>query len=373
MAIVRPAAPNLAELAIYRPVLDEFDCTFFYTGPAEARCRAELDALGLHALKLVRYRSQPDVLPLGVIQRAVDFKLGLGSLMLSGLSDALEHEIVNIVDPIYAFAGQLVGRLTPAQRLVIMRWEMITDRYEHIVLARRRAAAAFARADAVLCTSDAARLSLPATGLPLRDGAVVRTIRPGILLPATLDEAPASEARPRIVCIARLQWQKGIGDLLAAVQVLRDAADVQLEIIGGGDPRPWQRMAERIGIGPHVTFTGPLPNAAVRARLQGASVYCQPSLMSRTWCEQFGFAVAEAMAAGLPVVAYATGALGEVIGPDGLLVPARDIGALADALHQVVRAPSEGRRRGRALAARAREMLDAEIQGAALREVLRAL
>ena len=40
--------------------------------------------------------------------------------------------------------------------------------------------------------------------------------------------------------------------------------------------------------------------------------------------EQFGRAAVEAMAAGVPVVAYDSGALGEVIGDTGVLVPEGD-------------------------------------------------
>ncbi|KXK07610.1 MAG: 2-deoxystreptamine N-acetyl-D-glucosaminyltransferase [Microgenomates bacterium OLB22] len=49
--------------------------------------------------------------------------------------------------------------------------------------------------------------------------------------------------------------------------------------------------------------------------------------------EQFGMAVAEAMACGLPVIAYDTGALKEVIGDAGICIPQGSVDAVTRALH----------------------------------------
>ena len=53
----------------------------------------------------------------------------------------------------------------------------------------------------------------------------------------------------------------------------------------------------------------------------------------------FGRMAAEAMAAGVPVVAYASGALPDVIGDAGILVPEGDVGALQAA---IARATADG-------------------------------
>jgi len=57
------------------------------------------------------------------------------------------------------------------------------------------------------------------------------------------------------------------------------------------------------------------------------------------WLEQFGRVVVEGQAAGVPSVASASGALPDVVGDAGLLVPPNDPVALGDALVRVLDEP----------------------------------
>ena len=65
-----------------------------------------------------------------------------------------------------------------------------------------------------------------------------------------------------------------------------------------------------------------------------------------TWREQFGFAVVEAMASGLPVVAGHSGSLAEVVVEPGSLVTPHDPQVLADHLEALAADPDERRRQG---------------------------
>jgi len=67
---------------------------------------------------------------------------------------------------------------------------------------------------------------------------------------------------------------------------------------------------------------------ALAGLFSASDVTILPSL----WSEPFGLAAVEAMASGVPVVAYSSGALPEVVGDAGVLVPAGDQAALAAAL-----------------------------------------
>lgn len=92
--------------------------------------------------------------------------------------------------------------------------------------------------------------------------------------------------------------------------------------------------------------------AELTRQLERMAVLAVPSRTTPRWKEQFGRVVAEGMAAGIPVVAYASGALPETIGDAGVLVPEGDQTSLVRAIEAVLADPDDLAERGRA---RARE------------------
>ena len=66
---------------------------------------------------------------------------------------------------------------------------------------------------------------------------------------------------------------------------------------------------------------GIIPREEVASLLAAADVLVCPSRTTNSAQEQFGKAAVEAMAAGTPVFAYDCGALSEVVGPGGIVVP----------------------------------------------------
>ncbi|MGA9115734.1 MAG: glycosyltransferase family 4 protein [Bacteroidota bacterium] len=91
--------------------------------------------------------------------------------------------------------------------------------------------------------------------------------------------------------------RKGLGVLLEAAALLR-SHPVTILVAGSDDPRPWGRLAERLGIGARVRFLG-VPER-IEPLYARADVFVFPTLY-----EPFGMVVVEAMAAGLPVIASA--------------------------------------------------------------------
>ena len=154
----------------------------------------------------------------------------------------------------------------------------------------------------------------------------------------------------RLITVARLAHQKGIDRLLDSFAgVAAEFPDWHLMIVGDGPDRSTLlTQSERLGLADRVTFAGtvvdPFPS------LRDSDVF---ALASRH--EGFPNALAEAMAVGLPVVAYdcPTGP-GELItsGENGLLVADGDIEAFAEAL-RLLMADDALRRR---LGARARSV-----------------
>lgn len=151
----------------------------------------------------------------------------------------------------------------------------------------------------------------------------------------TPPSAPRAEAPARMLNVASLHDKKGHTYLLQALATLRerDERDWTLEVIGAGPLGPaLEREAHDLGLADRVSFAGPRPTHEVADAMRRASFLVLPSLY-----ENGPLVISEAMATGLPVVATAVGGVPDMVGPDrGLVVPARDPGALAVALARML-------------------------------------
>jgi glycosyltransferase involved in cell wall biosynthesis len=158
---------------------------------------------------------------------------------------------------------------------------------------------------------------------------------------------------PVIGFISRLVEEKGILVLLDALKDLD--GDWRLHVIGSG-PLEAQahRLAERSGIASRITWERGVASTLVPDRLRTFSVLVQPSLTRRHWKEQFGRAVMEAMACGIPIIGSNSAEIPNVVGDAGLIVPEGDPRALQKALRDVLENPAlrcqlAGRGRARVL------------------------
>ena len=128
-------------------------------------------------------------------------------------------------------------------------------------------------------------------------------------------------------------------------------------------------MADELGVSARLELAGSVPYDRVPALLAESDVFVLASAPRATWREQFGFAVVEAMAAGLPVLAGDSGSLDEVIGDPAALVKPHDPGALADALEELAGDGELRRTRGAEGRARAEERYDRRLAARRLGEL----
>ena len=152
---------------------------------------------------------------------------------------------------------------------------------------------------------------------------------------------PRDEARARLGLPAEAYVIAGVGrlvpikgfDLLvdALAEIAARVPDTHVLLIGeGAERQALQARAEALGVGDRLHITGSVTD--VIGRLAGADVLAAPSRN-----EGMGRVLVEAMALGLPVVGTRVGGIADVIldRECGLLVPAEDAGALADALAEL--------------------------------------
>jgi glycosyltransferase involved in cell wall biosynthesis len=142
-----------------------------------------------------------------------------------------------------------------------------------------------------------------------------------------------------IGCVARLVPEKGLIVLLQAAARL--GGDWRLRIVGGGPLREHlEALADELGIAERVSFLNQIPSTEMPGQYREMDALAVPSLTTPTWKEQFGpRATVEAMASGVPVVGSDSGAIPNVIGDAGLVVPEGDIEALAGALSLLAHSP----------------------------------
>ena len=158
-----------------------------------------------------------------------------------------------------------------------------------------------------------------------------KVIYPGV----EISEPKASvKSKPRTIGAAsRLEPIKGLSALLEAVAILRGKyPDLVVELAGAGTCEGRLRsLASTLGIESSVNFLGWREDLDTLHRRW--RVFVQPSIY-----EGFGLGALEAMAAGLPVVASATGGLLELVedGQTGFLVPVGAPEALADRLGRLL-------------------------------------
>jgi glycosyltransferase involved in cell wall biosynthesis len=154
--------------------------------------------------------------------------------------------------------------------------------------------------------------------------------------------------------MARLVEEKGVLVLIDALRGLD--GDWRLHVIGSG---PLRHKAElrlsAADLGGRVTWEAAVPSTAVPDRLRGFDALVLPSLTRSHWKEQFGRALVEAMACGVPVVGSTSGEIPHVVGDAGSVVPEGDARALCSELRRLMldadlRADLGQRGRARALA-----------------------
>lgn len=140
-------------------------------------------------------------------------------------------------------------------------------------------------------------------------GLRIRVVGNGLSFPEPAGQEAAAKFRaellggwtgPIVTTLGRISHKKGLDVLIAAFATVQKMTGARLVIIGSDEERlvpELRRQAHSLGIDEHVSFTGPLHGDLQQAALAATDVWALPSKG-----ENFGNAVAEAMAAGLPVV-----------------------------------------------------------------------
>jgi glycosyltransferase involved in cell wall biosynthesis len=165
---------------------------------------------------------------------------------------------------------------------------------------------------------------------------------------------PTAQLRPSLRLLLVGHWTPRKGILEALEAVARTRADVTLDLIGEQDrdeayAARVRRALRHPALAGRVRVHGRVPADVLTALFASAD-----ALLLTSTHEGYGMVLAEALVAGLPIVATRAGAVPEVVrdGAEAILAPPGDVRALARAIEQLAGEPAERERR--ALLARAR-------------------
>lgn len=242
-------------------------------------------------------------------------------------------DIYHTADPHYYYSYQL-ARLRDAgkiRKLLVTSWETIPHNNESVPAKKKIKRFVLRQADHFLAYTEKAREALLAEGV---EACKITVIPLGVNLTAFKPKKHVDKKVVTYLFVGRLVPEKGILDIYQAYRQIASKHN-RLLIVGSGPLRsPLEELIERDGLVNQVTIEEKQYEDMPKVYTD-ADVFVLPSKCTATWEEQYGMVLVEAMASGLPVVAYDTGAIGEVVGEAGFLIRENDSQTLLETLQRL--------------------------------------
>jgi glycosyltransferase involved in cell wall biosynthesis len=258
----------------------------------------------------------------------------VGDRYFSAHSALARADVVHAAELSFWFAAEMARRKADhGFKLVLTVWETIPflATYRNR-LARTYRERTLEAADLFLAATERAREGLLLEGV---DGDRIEVCYPGIDV-ERFSQAARPERPPEehvVISPGRLVWEKGQQDVMRALAAIRrglvpapEGVRPRLLLVGSGfEEARLRAYADELGIGDAVEFSS-APYDSMPALYARASCMVLASLATASggywlgdrprffWEEQFGLVLAEAMAAGLPIIASRSGAIPEVAG-----------------------------------------------------------
>lgn len=323
--ILRGHNANVWELRIWERLADDFDVRALVTG-------SNLHEVGQLGIEVVEVKTPRDALPASRFSGAAAYALGE---RYRGLEQIIAGaDIVHAAEIGTWFSAQAAAAKGSA-KLVLTVWETLpwrsTFRWPRERRYRRQVLDGL---DHCIAATERARDGLRLEGVPADQ---ISVGYPGVDVARFAAAEPQAGEGHVVLSAGRLVWEKGHQDAIRAVAALKTGLigepreDVKLVVVGAG-PEEAKLRKYAAELDAPVEFRARVPYDEMPRLHRSASALLLASLPTRTWEEQFGMVLAEAMAAGTPIIACDTGAIPEVLAGQGTLVPAGDWRGIARAL-----------------------------------------
>lgn len=261
--------------------------------------------------------------------------------------------------------------------LVITVWDLIPFNMERDPERRAIKKRVAEKADRFIVYTERSRRTLEIEGIARER---IALINPGVEIETF---SPKTAAKPTgefvILFVGWLVPRKGIDFLLLALRELLADPElknrrIRLQIVGSGAGRDRvEKLIARLGLGDACAFSGAVTYDQMPDAFRGVNAFVLPSVATEEWQEQFGMALIEAMACGIPCIASLSGAIEEIAGNCALLCQPNDFLALYRNLRGLIRDPARGEDLGRRARARAVKHFDVRQHADALSDVYESL
>lgn len=325
--------------------------------------------------EVIRLPSLSDINIIGRWGRAIANRT-LGDIQnLFGLEKyASVFDIFHTADPHYYYSYQLakLRRENKIKKLIVTSWETIPHNNETVFLKKRNKYFVLKNADHFICYTEKAKRCLIKENVEENKISVVRL---GVDLRRfqTLNLKNQISRQIQILFVGRLVPEKGIWDIYEAYKnVLYSHSKpekVTLRFIGeGAEKNKLLKQIKKDDLD-HVVSVENRPYEEMPEIYGQADIFVAPSKKTSTWEEQYGMVFVEAMAAGLPIISYDTGAIEEVVGKAGILCKENDVLNLTKSLHHLISYKSERLKLGTIGKERATNLFDSKKTGKELKHL----
>lgn len=194
-------------------------------------------------------------------------------------------------------------------KLVVTCWETIPHNNEKFARLRKWKKEAYKHVDLFHTPTSRAKDALIAEGVSKTK---IKVIPYGVDLTRFKPAKHKQNQHPVILTVARLEKEKGMAELEAIASML---PQYDFRVVGKGRYN---------FISPNIKTDAASYNKIHRL-YQEADLFFLPSLTTPTWEEQYGMALIEAMACCIPIVTSDSGAIPEVVGSAGVIIPEKNL------------------------------------------------
>jgi len=281
---------------------------------------------------VIKVPSLADLQKNEIISRSIKFLsnriLGDSQILFGLEKQARKFDIFHSADPHYYYSYQLakLRKKRLINKLILTSWETIPFNNETIYKKKQLKKYSMSEADLFICYTTRAKKCLLKEGVSEKK---IKIVKLGVDLSRFKTVKRLKKNYITLLFVGRLVKEKGILDLYEAFKKIQSPNHkFRLKIVGEGPLKSKiLKLAKQDGLRSLVDVETRSYEQMPKVYPE-ADIFIMPSKTTKTWEEQYGMVLIEAMASGIPIIAYNSGVILENLGESGILVKKGDVGAL---------------------------------------------